>query len=130
MTTSRAAAASILLTLLLAGGLAACAPTASDTDVSTDDSSETTDDTGSDDSGSDEGFAGVTVSGTGDYTLPDDMPIGGYEFADADTQPDGCTWTIYVGDSVLSENTGALVFVTDVTTRFVTDGCPDWVQFE
>ena len=136
MTTSRTAS-SILLVLLLAGGLAACAPTApGDGDTGNDDSSETTDDTGTDDTGSDdsdsddEGFAGVTVSGTGDYTLPDDMPIGGYEFADADTQPDGCTWSIYVGDSVLAENNGGLVFVTDVTTRFVTEGCPDWVQFE
>ena len=125
MTTSRAAASSILLAILLVGGLTACdpvAPTSNDGDT---DSSETeTDDTGGG------GFAGVTVSGTGDYTLPDDMPIGGYEFADEATQPDGCTWTIYVGDSVLAENNGGLVFVTDVTTRFVTDGCPDWVQFE
>jgi len=127
MTTSRTAAASILLTLLLAGGLAGCAPTGESTDTGVDDSSESTDDTSTDDEG---GFEGVTVPGTGDYTLPDDMPIGGYEFANEESQPDGCTWTIYVGDSVLSENTGSLVFITDVTTRFVTDGCPDWVQFE
>lgn len=130
MTTSRAAAASIFLTLLLAGGLAGCAPTApvDSGDTGTDDSSET--ETESETDTDDGGFAGVTVPGTGDYTLPDDMPIGGYEFADEESQPDGCTWTIYVGDSVLSENTGSLVFITDVTTRFVTDGCPDWVQFE
>ena len=132
MTTSRIAAASILLALLLAGGLAGCAPTgpADSGDTGVNDSSETQSETETETDSDGGGFAGVTVAGTGDYTLPDDMPIGGYEFADADTQPDGCTWTIYVGDSVLAENNGALVFVTDVTTRFVTDGCPDWVQFE
>jgi len=127
MTTSRTAS-SILLVLLLGSGLAACAPT---TPTNTDTGVTEDGDAGTQDEGGDAGgFEGVTVSGTGDYTLPDDMPIGGYEFADEDSQPDGCTWSIYVGDSVLSENTGGLVFVTDVTTRFVTDGCPDWVQFE
>jgi hypothetical protein len=31
---------------------------------------------------------------------------------------------------VLGESNGPFVFITDVTTRFVTEGCPDWVQFE
>lgn len=131
MTTSRAAAASILLTLLLAGGLAGCAPTAP-ADTDSDDSSEMTDDTSTDDSEGDEGgFAGVTIPGTGDYALPADMPIGGYELPDnQDGLPDGCSWTIYVGDDVLAESNGPFLFITDVTTRFVTEGCPDWVQFE
>jgi hypothetical protein len=128
MTTTRAAASSILLALLLVGGLTACDPVGDTSNSGDDESSETeTDDTETDDGG----FAGATVSGTGDYALPADMPIGGYELPDnQDGQPDGCTWAVYVGDDILGENNGPFVFITDVTTRFVTDGCPDWVQFE
>lgn len=128
MTTSRAAASSILLALLLVGGLTACDPVGDTGNTGGDGSSETdTDDTETDDGG----FAGVTLSGTGDYAVPADAPIGGYELPDnQDGQPDGCTWTLYEDENVLAENQGSFVFITEVTTRFVTDGCPDWVQFE
>lgn len=133
MTTSRAAA-SIVLAVLLMGGLAACDP-AVDTGNSGDDGSSETDTDGTEtdtDTDADEGgFDGVTVSGTGDYALPADMPIGGYELPEnQDALPDGCSWTIYVGDEILAESNGPFLFITDVTTRFVTEGCPDWVQFE
>lgn len=128
MTTSKTAS-SILLVLLLAGGLAACAPTTDTTGTGVDDTtSETEDDAGTQDEG---GFAGVTLSGSGDYAVPADAPIGGYELPDnQDGQPEGCTWKLYQDDAVLAENQGSFVFITDVTTRFVTEGCPDWVQFE
>lgn len=127
MTTSRTAAASILLSLLLVGGLAACAPTTDTTGPGADSETETETETETEDGG----FVGVTVSGTGDYALPDDMPIGGYELPEnQDGLPEGCSWTIYVDDDVLAESNGPFLFVTDVTTRFVTEGCPDWVQFE
>lgn len=122
MTTSRTAS-SVLLVLLLASGLAACAPTAP-TDTST-----TEEDAGTQDEGGDDGgFSGATIAGTGDYVVPDDIALGGYELPD--TQPDGCTWTLYQDEAVVAENQGGTVFITEVTTRFVTDGCPDWVQFE
>ena len=120
MTTSRAAS-SVLLVLLLAGGLAACAPT---TPTDNGDTGTTEEDTSTDDGG----FAGATIPGTGDYVVPDDIALGGYELPD--TQPDGCTWTLYQDEAVLAENQGGTVFITEVATRFVTDGCPDWVQFE
>ena len=127
MTTSKTAS-SILLVLLLAGGLAACAPTA----PTNTDTGVTEEDAGTQDEGGDEGgFSGVTVSGTGDYATPADMPIGGYELPDnQDGQPDGCSWTLYQDENVLAADQGSFVFITDVTTRFVTEGCPDWVQFE
>lgn len=121
-----ALAAAALLALTLAG----CTPgtstdTGSDSDTG---SSDTETDTESTDDG---GFVGATLSGTGDYSVPDQAPIGSYELPDnQDGLPDGCTWTLYEDENVLAESQGSFLFITDVTTRFVTDGCPDWVQYE
>jgi hypothetical protein len=127
MTSARAVASSILLSLLLVGGLAAC-DTAAPSDDTAVDTGSSSDEGESADGG---GFEGVTLAGTGDYAVPDAAPIGGFELPDnQDALPEGCTWTVYVGDEVLADSNGPFVFLTDVTTRFVTTGCPDWVQFE
>ena len=64
--------------------------------------------------------------------MPGDAPIGGYELPnDQDGQPEGCTWRLLDDDgTVMFENQGSFVFLTDVTPTFETTGCPDWVQFE
>lgn len=117
-------AASAVLTL----GLVGCAPTApaapGDAVDSGDDSVTVDEDPGS--------FAGAVLPGTGTYAVPDDAPIGGYELPnDQDGQPEGCTWRILDADgTVMFENQGSFVFLTDVTPTFETSGCPDWVQFE
>ena len=113
----------LAITALLAFGLSGCDPVTESPDTSTGGDSDVAET-------DDGGFAGVTLPGTGDYLIPDDAPIGGFEWPDVDSQPDGCTWTLYHDESVRAENQGNLVFFTDATTRFVTDGCPDWVQFE
>jgi hypothetical protein len=129
-----------LVSALIILALIGCTP-AADESTGTDDSgsSDSTEDSGTDDAGTDDaatddgGFAGVTLAGTGDYTVPDQAPIGGYELPEfQDGLPDGCTWTTYEDENVLGNgvDNGQFVFLTDVTTRFVTDGCPDWVQFE
>jgi hypothetical protein len=111
---------------LLAFTLTACAP-AGETTTPPDTDAETEQET---DTETDE-FQGVTLPGTGEYEVPADAPIGGYELPEnQDALPEGCSWTIYVGDDVLAESHGPFLFLTDVTTKFVTDGCPDWVQFE
>lgn len=131
MTSSRAVASSILLSLLLVGGLTACDPAAPNDDTAVDTGSNSDESSSDDDSGDEGGFAGVTLAGTGDYSVPDAAPIGGFELPDnQDALPEGCTWTVYAGDEVLADSNGPFVFLTDVTTRFVTTGCPDWVQFE
>lgn len=119
---------------LLAFALAGCAPAAdTSTDTSTDtdsgsDSSDTTDESTETETG---GFAGVTLSGSGQYSVPDQAPIGGYELDGADTQPDGCTWSLQDADGAVQfENQGIVVFITEVNASFTTAGCPDWVQFE
>ena len=121
----------IALSLLLAASLASCTPTSTD-DTSNDDDSSSEIEESEDDATDDGGFDGAVLAGTGDYAVPDDAPIGGYELPDnQDGLPDGCTWTLYIANGdVLAESNGQFVFLTDVTTRFVTDGCPDWHQFE
>lgn len=75
---------------------------------------------------------GVTLSGTGEYMSGENMPIGGYRLVGDDSeQPAGCTWTLYLSNGdVFVQDQGNYVFITDVTGRFVTAGCPDWQQFE
>ena len=102
------------------------------TDQSTDsDDSTTTDDSGSSD---DSGAGYVTLSGTGTYTIPDQMPFGGYQLqGEPDSQPAGCTWSIQDSSGGHTfENQGSYVFITDIpeAVTFVTEGCPDWEQFE
>ena len=119
---------------VLVFGLAGCAP-AAPSDTSTDsgssdtDTSDTTEESTETETGA---LQGAVLAGTGDYTVPDQAPIGGYELPDnPDGQPAGCTWQLYVENGTLFvENQGSVVFITDVIGRFVTDGCPDWVQFE
>ena len=121
------AAPAALLLMVLAG----CAPTASTGTPDAPDSSDSGSGSGGD---SDAGFVGATLPGSGDYVVPDQAPYGGYELPDyQDGLPDGCTWQTYDKNGTLfgdSETNGQFIFITDVHVRFVTDGCPDWVQFE
>lgn len=118
-------AASVLL-LALAGCTTPAATGTDGTDSGTDSDTSTEETT---ESGS---SAGVTLPGTGEYTIPDQAPIGGYELPEnQDGLPEGCTWQLYLTSGELFvENQGSFVFFTDVTGKFVTNGCPDWVQFE
>lgn len=113
-------------TALLAFSLAGCAPT-TDTSTGTD-----TDDTATEESDMDDSSSMLVLSGTGEYVSGDSIPIGGYQLTgEPAEQPDGCTWTLFTADGgVLAENEGSYVFITDVTGKFVTNGCPDWEQFE
>ncbi len=76
----------------------------------------------------------VVIPGTGRYGVGTDVPFGGYQLSgEPDEQPDGCTWSIEDDDGVVAfENQGSYVFLTDIKegTVFVTNGCPDWEQFE
>lgn len=114
-------------TALLALSLLGCAPTTATTDTGTDSGT----DSGSESTDADSGSL-VTLSGTGDYAVPADMPIGGYQIlGEPASQPDGCTWTIFDSNGeVLATDQGVYVFITDVTARFTTDGCGEWEQFE
>ena len=101
----------------------------SDSGDSSDSSSDesTTEDTGAD--------AGMTVlPGTGSYAIGTDAPYGGYELAGGVLeQPDGCTWSIVDEDGVVTfADQGQFVFLTDIpeAVTFITNGCPDWQQFE
>lgn len=82
--------------------------------------------------GTDSGM--VVLPGTGSYAIGADAPYGGFQLhGEPDEQPAGCTWQILDGDGGVSfENQGSYVFLTDVpeAVTFVTDGCPDWEQFE
>jgi hypothetical protein len=117
--------------LLLAAGvvaaLVACAPVPSDPPV---------DQGGGVAQGGDTpgGEPGLTVPGTGTFAIGTEVPFGGYQLqGEPDSQPDGCSWQILDEDGKVSfENQGVYVFLTDVpeAVTFVTDGCPDWEQFE
>ncbi len=135
----------LLAALALTAGLApvGCAPdsdgdgSGGDSSSDTDSSAGTSEDATGDDDGEGDGgddFSGATLSGTGSYSIPDQAPLGGYELdGDPGTLPDGCTWQILDADGgVYVEDQGAYVFLTDIpeAVTFVTDGCPDWVQFE
>ena len=114
-------------TALLALSLLGCATTSTDTATDTGSDSDTSSDSTESGSG-----AFVTLSGTGDYAVPADMPIGGYQIVgEPASQPDGCTWTIFdANGEVLATDQGVYVFITDVSARFTTDGCGEWEQFE
>ena len=118
--------AAIAATALLAFSLAGCAPT---TDTSTE---ADPDDTTTEESDTDDSSSLLVLPGTGEYESGDSIPIGGYQLTgEPAEQPAGCTWTLYTADGdVFSENQGSYVFITDVTGKFVTSGCPDWEQFE
>lgn len=127
---------SIVLARLAVGaavilGVAACAPTTSEPDAgtgSTDESAQTETDTG--EAASDM----VVLPGTGTYVIGVDIPYGGFQLmGEPAEQPAGCTWAILDADGAASfENQGSYVFITDIAeaVTFVTDGCPDWEQFE
>ena len=86
-------------------------------------------DSGSDDAGS--GF--VVLPGTGTYAIGADAPFGGYQLVgEPDALPGGCTWSIEDETGAIYENNGLYVFLTDIpeAVTFVTNGCPDWEQFE
>ncbi len=113
--------------LLLAGTtavLAACTPT-----------TPADPDGGDAPSGADGGDSSlVTLPGTGHYAIGTEAPYGSYQLkGEPDSQPDGCTWSIEDADgSAAFENQGSYVFLTDIkeAVTFVTNGCPDWEQFE
>ncbi|WP_407360169.1 hypothetical protein [Microbacterium sp. LBN7] len=81
-----------------------------------------------------EDSAGVTVAGTGVYTIGGDIPYGGFQLhGEPAPVPDGCTWSIQdESGGIVVENQGAYAFLTDVPeyVTFHTDGCPEWEQFE
>ncbi|GEL94481.1 hypothetical protein [Cellulomonas composti] len=78
--------------------------------------------------------AGAVVAGTGRYAIGTDLPYGGYQLhGEPAEQPAGCTWSIEDADGeVQFDDQGSYAFLTDVPefVTFVTDGCPDWEQFE
>ena len=122
-----ALAAAALLALTLAG----CSTTPNTDSGTTDDTStgEATEGDATTDDTSDGTL--VTLSGSGDYTVGADAPIGGYELKDADTQPDGCTWAVEDENGEIQfQDQGVVMFLTEENKFFQTSGCPDWVQFE
>jgi len=130
--TIRFALPAAALLLLLAGCAAPAATTTPDAPADAD-TSGTSVDTTTDDGGSDDG-AMLVLSGTGRYAIGTEMPFGGYQLhGEPDAQPAGCTWAILDADGGTTfENDGQYVFITDIpeAATFVTDGCPDWEQFE
>lgn len=86
------------------------------------------------DSDSDGAVTGTLFPGTRAYVIGTDIPLGGVQILGAPTsQPAGCEWSIVDTDgSVLAENQGIYVFLTDVeeAATFITSGCGDWEQFE
>ena len=76
----------------------------------------------------------IVLPGTGRYAIGTEAPLGGYQLhGEPDEQPAGCTWSIEDADGVAAfENQGQYVFLTDIkeAVTFVTDGCPEWEQFE
>lgn len=110
--------------------LAACSPT---TAAGPDNAVGTGGDT-SGDTGDDGGGALVTLPGTGSYAIGSEAPFGGYQLTgEPAEQPDGCTWSIVGSDGAVAfENQGSYAFLTDIreAVTFVTNGCPDWEQFE
>ncbi len=128
----------VVLIGLAAAALVACAPVAgpsdsgSGMDGGTDSGTDSSTDSGSDSGEGSSSF--VVLPGTGQYSIPDQMPFGGYQLkGEPDAQPEGCTWSIQDADGVVAfENQGIYAFITDIPegTVFVTSGCPDWEQFE
>ena len=91
-------------------------------------------DPGSDsDSGSVQGPM-VTLPGTGRYEIGTEAPYGAYRLkGEPDSLPAGCTWSIIDEDGdVYIENQGSYASMSDVkeAVTFVTQGCPDWEQYQ
>lgn len=128
--------AAVLLTL----GLSACAPASDSGDQAGSDGQAASDDQGgsdaapADESDDDAAFDGVVLPGTGSYAIGTEAPFGGYQLTgEPDEQPVGCTWSIQDADGAATfEDQGIYVFLTDIpeAVTFVTNGCPDWEQFE
>lgn len=124
------AAAATLLTLT---GCTAGAPASSDQGHSDDSgSTESMNDGGTDDS-ADPNL--IVLSGTGRYAIGTEAPYGGYQIrGEPSPLPAGCTWSIQDadGEAFVDQANGAYAFLTDVpeAVTFVTEGCPDWEQFE
>lgn len=76
----------------------------------------------------------VVLPGTGRYVLGTEAPYGGYQLTGEPSEmPAGCTWSLEDDDGAVAfENNGQYVFLTEIpeVTVFVTNGCPDWEQFE
>ncbi len=132
------AAAGLALGAALAIALTACGgsgdPDQVEPGATTSDAASTPDAEATDD-GTDGGdFAGVTLPGTGSYAIGTDIPYGGFQLkGEPASQPDGCTWSIVDEDGAAAfENQGSYVFITDIpeAVTFITDGCPEWEQFE
>lgn len=141
VTGSRTRWAAIALGAALFMGMTACAPGESsdsgNAGDSRDPSQETSDDTGAENESDDSsGVVGVTLPGTGRYAIGTDAPFGGYQMrGEPSAVPAGCTWSIEDADGTAiatSEANGMYVFLTNIPEAdvFVTDGCPDWEQFE
>ena len=133
---ARSAVTAASATLLLLAALVGCAPEAGSdapaTDpgagTTTEESAETPAEGPSEDSGM------VVLPGTGSYAIGTEAPYGGYELSgDVLEQPAGCTWSIVDEDGVAAfADQGQFVFLTDIPegVTFITNGCPDWQQFE
>jgi len=85
--------------------------------------------------GDSSGSALLVLAGTGRYAIGTQAPYGGYQIkGEPDAVPPGCTWSIQDADGevFVDQSNGIYAFITDVpeAVTFVTDGCPDWEQFE
>ena len=138
MSTSRAQLAlrALVITAFALATLTACDPGEQESPPAEDTFAPDATDTAADDATTDDdgGFVGVTLPGTGSYAIGTDIPYGGFQLlGEPASQPDGCTWSIVDEDgAVVFENNGSYVFITDIpeAVTFITDGCPDWEQFE
>lgn len=81
-----------------------------------------------------EASVGALFPGTGSYAIGVDIPLGGFQvLGEPVGLPDGCTWSIVDEDgAVYVENQGVYVFLTNIpeAVTFITNGCPEWEQFE
>ena len=134
-----AATAVIVLTALL--GAAACAPAGDSAPPATNtqgggsagQDADAGDDATTDDTAGDAGFAGAVLAGTGRYAIGADAPFGGYQLSgQPDALPAGCSWSIEGDDGAVVASDELYAFLTDIpeAVTFVTNGCPDWEQFE
>lgn len=109
--------------------------TASTTDAEVSEETEPTEEAMEEEAEDEDESSGMLVlAGTGSYAIGTEAPFGGYQISGEPTsQPDGCTWSIVDADgAVYTENQGSYAFLTDIpeAVTFITDGCPDWEQFE
>ena len=131
-----ACAGVLILPLSACGGGSAEEAGGTDDSTATSEAAEDASQPAEDESEAEDDAAGdfVVISGTGRYAVGTDIPFGGYQISgEPASQPDGCTWSIEDADGVVAfENQGSYAFLTDIPEGvfFVTDGCPDWEQFE